>query len=107
MLEIQQIRCWHNIVTIDESWFHLLMGDEMIWLQSDEKVAEKERHTLQSTKIDAHDRLDSQRLSLNQSSSQWAQVQRDPLRNQYSWSTGRLAHSSGAGVESETDHPCR
>jgi hypothetical protein len=48
MLEIQQVRCWHNIVTLDESWFYLSTDHEMIWIQSDEKLPEKERHTIQS-----------------------------------------------------------
>jgi hypothetical protein len=48
MLEIQQVRCWHDIVTLDESWFYLSMDHEMISLQSDEKVPEREGHTIQS-----------------------------------------------------------
>jgi hypothetical protein len=51
MLEIQQVRCWHNIVTLDESWFSLSTDHEMIWLQSDEKVLDRERHTIQSKKL--------------------------------------------------------
>jgi hypothetical protein len=42
MLEIQGVRYWHNIVTLDQSWFYLSMDHEMIWLQSDEKVPERE-----------------------------------------------------------------
>jgi hypothetical protein len=48
MLEIQQVRYWHNTVTLDESWFDLLTDYEMIWLQSDEKVPERARHTIPS-----------------------------------------------------------
>jgi hypothetical protein len=51
MLESQQVRCWHNIVTLDESWFHLSIDHEIIWLYSDEKVPERERQTLQSKKL--------------------------------------------------------
>jgi hypothetical protein len=48
MLEIQQVRCWHNIVMLDEFWFYLSTDYEMICLQSDEKVPERERDTVQS-----------------------------------------------------------
>jgi hypothetical protein len=51
MLEIQQVGYWHNVVMLDESRFYLLTDHEMIWLQSDEKVPERERHTIQSTKL--------------------------------------------------------
>lgn len=51
MLEIQQVRSWHDIVTLDESWFYLCTDHEMIWLQSDEKVPERERPTIQSKKL--------------------------------------------------------
>jgi hypothetical protein len=46
MLETQQVRCCHTIVTLDESWFYLPTDHEIIWLQSDEKVPERERHTI-------------------------------------------------------------
>jgi hypothetical protein len=32
------VKCWHSIVTLDESWFYLPTDHEIIWLQSDEKV---------------------------------------------------------------------
>jgi hypothetical protein len=48
MLEIQRLRCWHNIATLDESWVYRSMDHKMIWLQSDEKVPETERPTVQS-----------------------------------------------------------
>jgi hypothetical protein len=51
MLEIQRVRFWHNIVTLDESWFYLSTDHEMIWLQSDEKVPEMERHIIQSNEL--------------------------------------------------------
>jgi hypothetical protein len=49
MFEIQRVRCRHDIVTLDEFWFHLSIDDEIIWLQSDEKVPEAELPTIQST----------------------------------------------------------
>jgi hypothetical protein len=48
MLEIQHVRCWHHIITLDESWFYFSTDHEMIWLQSDEKVPEREKHTIRS-----------------------------------------------------------
>jgi hypothetical protein len=51
MLEIQRVRRWAHIVTLDESWFYLSTDHEMTWLQSDEKVPKRERHTIQSTKL--------------------------------------------------------
>jgi hypothetical protein len=65
MLETQQVRSWHNTVTLDEFWFYLSTDDEMKRLQSDEKVPERERQTIQSK---------SEQLSLHQCSSQWVQV---------------------------------
>jgi hypothetical protein len=55
-------------------------------------------------KPDADDRLESQRLWFDQCSFQRIQVQREPLRNQYSWSLRGLAQSSGGWVEAKTDH---
>jgi ABC-type uncharacterized transport system YnjBCD substrate-binding protein len=51
MLEIQQVRSWHDIVTLDELWFYLSTDQEMIWLQSNEKVPTRERNTIQSKKL--------------------------------------------------------
>jgi hypothetical protein len=39
------------MVTLDESWFYLNMGHELIWLQLDEEIPERERHTVQSEKM--------------------------------------------------------
>jgi hypothetical protein len=48
MLEVQRDRAWHDIVTLDESWFYLSTDYEFVWLPRDENVPEKERHTIQS-----------------------------------------------------------
>jgi hypothetical protein len=48
MLEVQRDRAWHGIVVLDESWFYLSADCEFIWLPQDEKVPERERHTIQS-----------------------------------------------------------
>jgi hypothetical protein len=51
MLELQRDRAWHNIVTLDESWFYLSTDYELVWLPRDEKVPERERYTIQSKKF--------------------------------------------------------
>jgi hypothetical protein len=51
MLEVQRDRAWHDIVTLDESWFYLSMDYEFVWLPRDEKVFERERYTIQSEKF--------------------------------------------------------
>jgi hypothetical protein len=48
MLEVQRDRAWHDIVTLDESWFYLRTDYGFIWLPRDEKVPERERHMVQS-----------------------------------------------------------
>jgi histone-lysine N-methyltransferase SETMAR len=51
ILTKQQRRSWIDIVTLDESWFYLHTDHERIWLQPDEPVPERERHTVQSEKM--------------------------------------------------------
>jgi hypothetical protein len=51
MLEVQCNQAWHYILTFDESWFHLSPDYELVWLPRDEKVPERERHTIQSKKF--------------------------------------------------------
>jgi histone-lysine N-methyltransferase SETMAR len=51
VLQRQQSRSWHDIVTLDEFWFYLHTDHEFIWLQADEEVPERERHTIQSEKV--------------------------------------------------------
>jgi histone-lysine N-methyltransferase SETMAR len=48
---MQEVRSWHDIVTLDESWFYLSTDHEMIWLQFGKKVPERERHVIQSKKM--------------------------------------------------------
>jgi hypothetical protein len=47
----RQERSWHGTVTLNESWFCLNMDHELIWLQSDEEIPEREQHTVQSEKV--------------------------------------------------------
>jgi hypothetical protein len=46
MLEVQRDRAWYDIGTLDESWFYLSQDYEFVWLLGDEKVPERERHTI-------------------------------------------------------------
>jgi hypothetical protein len=39
------------MVTLDEAWFYLNVDHELIWLQSDEGIPERERHTVHSEKV--------------------------------------------------------
>jgi hypothetical protein len=48
MLEVQRDRAWHGSITLNESWFYLSTDYEFVWLPRDEKVPERERHTIQS-----------------------------------------------------------
>jgi hypothetical protein len=50
VLERQERQPWHDMVTLDESWFYLNMEHEPIWLQPDEKIPETDQHTVQSEK---------------------------------------------------------
>jgi hypothetical protein len=38
-------------VTLDESWFYLNTNHELIWLQPDGEIPERERRTIQSEKV--------------------------------------------------------
>jgi hypothetical protein len=51
VLERQEPRSWHDIVTLDESWFYVNTDHELIWLRRDEEIPEKERQTVQSEKV--------------------------------------------------------
>jgi hypothetical protein len=46
MLERQKQRYWHDIVTLDESWFDLNTDHELIWLQPEGEIPERERRTI-------------------------------------------------------------
>jgi hypothetical protein len=51
MLEVQRDRAWHDILTLDESWFYLSTDYEFVRLPRDEKAPERERHIIQSKKF--------------------------------------------------------
>jgi hypothetical protein len=50
MLEGQEQRAWHDIVTLDESWFYSSIDHESIWLQPGEKVPERTHVPVQCKK---------------------------------------------------------
>jgi hypothetical protein len=51
ILEVQRDPAWHDIVTLDESWPYLSTDYEFVWLPRDEKVPEREQHTIQLKKF--------------------------------------------------------
>jgi hypothetical protein len=46
VLKQQERRSWDDTMTLNESWFYLNMDYELIWLQPDEEIPERERHTV-------------------------------------------------------------
>jgi hypothetical protein len=51
LLQAQQKRSWHDIVTLDKSRFYLSTDHERIWLAPGESPPDRERHTIQSPKF--------------------------------------------------------
>jgi hypothetical protein len=41
ILEVQRDRAWHDIITLDKSWFYPSTDDEFVWVPRDEKFPEK------------------------------------------------------------------
>jgi hypothetical protein len=74
MLEVQRHRAWHDIVTLDESWFYPSTDYEFVWLPQDEKFP-KENDTQFNRKIHAHDRLESAQVLFDEGSRKRWQVQ--------------------------------
>jgi hypothetical protein len=77
MLEVQRDRAWHDVVTLDESWFYLSTDYEFVWLPRDEKFP-KENETQFNRKIHVHDRLESAQVPFNQDSRKRPQIRRGP-----------------------------
>jgi histone-lysine N-methyltransferase SETMAR len=50
MLEVQRDQAWHDIVTLDESWFYLSTDYEFVWLPREEKFP-KENDTQSNRKF--------------------------------------------------------
>jgi histone-lysine N-methyltransferase SETMAR len=51
MLWHQKDRVWHDIVTLDESWFYFTTGHEWIWFSEGTEAPERERIIIQSRKM--------------------------------------------------------
>jgi histone-lysine N-methyltransferase SETMAR len=65
MLEVQRDRVWHDIATLEDSWFNLSTDYEFVWRARDEKFP-KENDTSFNQKIHAYDRLESARVPFDQ-----------------------------------------
>jgi hypothetical protein len=50
MLDQEETRDWHNIITLDESWFCLCTDHELISVAPGEMVPEREQRMIQSPK---------------------------------------------------------
>jgi histone-lysine N-methyltransferase SETMAR len=51
ILAVQRTRQWHNIVTLDESWFYWNSDHDLVWLPLGYAVPDRERYTIQSPKF--------------------------------------------------------
>jgi hypothetical protein len=47
-LRIQATRSWHDIITLDESWFCFKTNHEFFWLAQGKEITKHERHIVQS-----------------------------------------------------------
>jgi hypothetical protein len=50
-LSVQNMRQWHNIATLDESWIYLFNEHDLMWTAPGEIVIDREWHTVQSPKF--------------------------------------------------------
>jgi hypothetical protein len=50
-LQVQEAKTWHDIVALDELWFHLSTDHKLIWLPADTLVLDKEKHMIQFPKL--------------------------------------------------------
>jgi hypothetical protein len=51
VLSVQNMRQWHDIVTLDESWIYLFNEHDLMWTAPGEIVVDREQHTVQSPKF--------------------------------------------------------
>jgi hypothetical protein len=51
VLSGQGARQWHDLVTLDESWFYLRSEHDLMWTAPEEIVPDRERYTIQSPKF--------------------------------------------------------
>jgi hypothetical protein len=50
ILSIESHRQWHEIVTLDESWFYWCSDHDLMWMRPGETIPDRERYTIQSPK---------------------------------------------------------
>jgi hypothetical protein len=50
-VEQQKRRPRHDMITLDESWFHFCMDHQLMWLGPGEKIPESGRNMIQSAKM--------------------------------------------------------
>jgi hypothetical protein len=74
MLEVQRDRAWHDIVTLDESWFYLSTDYEFAWLPRDEKFL-KENDTQFNRKNSCSRSFGTALVPFDQGSRKRSQVQ--------------------------------
>jgi hypothetical protein len=51
ILLAQETRVWHDLITLDESWFYYITDHKLIWLPPDGKVPDLERVRIQSRMV--------------------------------------------------------
>jgi hypothetical protein len=51
MLPHQKDKAWHDIITLDESWFYFATFYEWVWLPEGTEAPERERINVQSRKV--------------------------------------------------------
>jgi hypothetical protein len=48
VLSMQGVRQWHDVVTLDESWFDLRSEYDLMWTAPGAIIPDRERYTIQS-----------------------------------------------------------
>jgi hypothetical protein len=51
LLQVQEARTWHDVVTLDESWFYLSTDHELIWLPAGASILDRERYMIRFLKL--------------------------------------------------------
>jgi hypothetical protein len=77
MLDQEETRDRHNIVTLDESWVYLGMDHELIWLAPREMVPEKGTAHDSISKIDDKGCVEYKRIPCSRRSAEGCQIQRE------------------------------
>jgi hypothetical protein len=48
---VQGARQWHDLITLNESWFHLRSEHDLMWTAPGEIIPDRERYTIESPKF--------------------------------------------------------